>query len=77
MRDKDGLFEFGQCPMLELDDGTRLVQNNSIINYLGTLHNLIPSDPFLKYRGSSIKEYFENDFLKAGVLRVVWYGEGE
>ena len=47
----EGIFEFGQTPMLELDDGTRLVQTSAILNYIGTLHGLTPDDPMMRYWG--------------------------
>ena len=52
LRDQ-GLFEYGQCPMLELSDGSRLVQVGAILNYIGNVYGLKPKDPILVYRGES------------------------
>ena len=46
-----GELEFGQVPMLTLDDGTKLFQTTAIINYLGQTYNLVGEDPITNYRG--------------------------
>ena len=53
----EGLFEFGQCPMLELDDGTRLVQTSAILNYIGTMNGMTPDDPMMRYWGESTGQH--------------------
>ena len=70
-----GLFEFGQVPMLEFDDGKRYVQTNAILNFLGAKYGLIPSDPDAAYRGYMVKDLLELDFLKKHVYQAVWYTE--
>ena len=47
----EGLFEFGQTPMLELDDGTRLVQTSAILSYLGSQYGMVPDDAMMRYWG--------------------------
>jgi prostaglandin-H2 D-isomerase / glutathione transferase len=34
LKEEDGKLEFGQVPMLELDDGTKLCQGDAILEYL-------------------------------------------
>ena len=50
-----GLFEYGQVPMLELADGTKMVQSNAILNFLGNTYGLKPKDPALVVRGESFQ----------------------
>ena len=42
---KENKLEFGQVPVLELDDGTILSQSWAIMRYLGLKYKLIPTDP--------------------------------
>lgn len=38
----------GRIPVLELDDGRKLVESNAVLTYLGEGTSWIPSDPFTK-----------------------------
>ena len=57
-----GELEFGQVPMLELDDGTKLFQSGPIVRYLGHKYNLMPTDPIANYRGEKAVEHMVGDF---------------
>ena len=35
----------GQCPFLELDDGTKMIQSTAIGTYIAQLTGLLPTDP--------------------------------
>jgi len=39
-----GKLEFGQCPGLELEDGTMMTQAIPILNFIGRKYNLVPAD---------------------------------
>ena len=72
-----GMFENGQMPMLELVDGTRLVQSNAILNYIGNTFKLVPKDPKLVYRGESIQMHFERDFQSLYLNQAIWFAGGK
>ena len=56
-------LEFGQVPMLELDDGTKLVQSEAILNYVLSLSDVLqPSDPMERYNGSCTAAVLTEDF---------------
>ena len=63
--------------MLELADGTRMVQSNAILNYIGNAHALKPKDPLLVQRGESVQQNFEKDFQYKFFNYPVWYASGE
>jgi len=48
---ESGKPTFGQLPLLELEDGTCMVQTTAIMNYLGTVYKLAPEDPMHQYKG--------------------------
>ena len=54
---------FGQLPLLELEDGTCLLQTTAICNYLGAVYKLAPEDPLAQYKGQVICEHMWNDFF--------------
>ena len=57
--------EFGQLPILELEDGTMLSQSAPILNYVGRKYNLVPTDALEQWRGESFVNYaFEDVFVK-------------
>lgn len=68
-----GLFEYGQVPMLELADGTRMVQVSAILNYLGAQYKLKPKDSILVQRGESFQQRFEKDYQYKHFNYPVWY----
>ena len=47
------------------------------MNYIATVYGLKPTDPELIYRGEMLKAYSEEDFFKAHISKVVWYGSGQ
>ena len=55
----EGVLDFGQVPMVELDDGTKLCQTNAILGYLAHLYGFKPEDPFMVYWGEAILTYYE------------------
>ena len=59
---EDGTLEYGQVPMLELEDGTKLSQSTAIINYVATTYGFQPNSPLDVYRGMSIHECVWTDF---------------
>lgn len=63
--------------MLELADGTKMVQFNAILNYLGNVHGLKPKDALLVQRGESVQQNFEKDFQYKDFNYPVWYASGE
>ena len=66
---------FGQVPMLELDDGTCLVQTSAILNYIGATYNLRGSDPLHCAFGEMATEYLWNDFFMKGLPQAIWAKE--
>ena len=61
-------LEFGQVPVLELDDGTKLYQSIAIYNYVATTYGFMPADAMDKYRGEMLYEAIMIDtfFKKIG-----------
>ena len=58
-------LEFGQVPQLTLDDGTKLVQSEAILNYVLTLKDadhLQPADPMERYHGECTAAVLADDF---------------
>ena len=60
--------EFGQIPVLELDDGTRLSQSRAILNYLGSTYKLVSDDIMENYKGEKAANYFMGDYLMKYVV---------
>ena len=50
-------------PALELDDGTVLCQGAAIMEYIGATYNLKGDSTLAAYRGHSIAEYLNGDFV--------------
>ena len=79
----DKIFEFGQCPMLEIkhEDGwiERYTQTFAITRYLAIKFQLKPPDSQidLVYRGEVISEHFIDDIVKKHFNYVVWYAAEE
>ena len=76
-----GIFEFNQCPMLEVtkEDGTitRYCQTMAICSLLANKFALKPTDPELLYRGEVITEHFISDVVKKHFNYPVWYAKEE
>ena len=51
-------FEFGELPMLELKNGTRLVKTAAILDFLGNHYDLKPKDAGLNYYGLKACEWY-------------------
>ena len=49
--------------MLELADGTQLVQSGAILNYLGAVHKLKPEDPMVCYHAEKCVALATDDFF--------------
>lgn len=49
--------------MLELADGTQLVQSGAILNYLGAVHKLKPEDPMVCYHAEKCVALSFDDFM--------------
>ena len=58
----DGSLEFGQVPMLELDDGRKIVQSWAILRYVGRTFGYYPTDAETAWRVDSTIDAVE-DFL--------------
>ena len=71
-----GILDFGQLPMLELENGETLFQTIPILTYLGKIYGLIPDDPLAAYKGEKALEYAYNDFLFKVLARVFFMPEG-
>ena len=61
--EKKPTARFGQMPILELDDGTQLVQTAAILHYIGAKYGLIPAEPELQAYGMMATEYMWNDWF--------------
>ena len=61
-------LEYGQLPMLELDDGTRLVQTPAILTYLAILNNMMPANPMDMYNAQNLSSFLFEDFFQAYLL---------
>ena len=49
-----------QLPVLELQNGTKMGQSNSILRYLGMKYGYYPEDPIASYKCDMIcDEYFD------------------
>ena len=55
--------EFGQMPILTLADGTVMSQASPILDYLGAVHGLKPTDAMENYKGSKAREHISGDFF--------------
>eukprot|EP00355_Strombidium_rassoulzadegani_P007889 CAMPEP_0168620034 /NCGR_PEP_ID=MMETSP0449_2-20121227/6919_1 /TAXON_ID=1082188 /ORGANISM="Strombidium rassoulzadegani, Strain ras09" /LENGTH=80 /DNA_ID=CAMNT_0008661007 /DNA_START=30 /DNA_END=269 /DNA_ORIENTATION=- len=55
---ESGKLFFGQVPVLELDDGSKMEQTTAIVNFLGQKYGLRPSDPTDVYFGEKCVEYY-------------------
>jgi glutathione S-transferase len=71
------VIEYGQVPVLELVDGTKIFQHSAILNYVGNVFKLVPKDPLLVYRGESIQQHFEVDFQAKYLNQAIWYAGGK
>jgi len=67
--------EFGQMPVLELDDGTCLSQGASILNYLNSTlcSGLQQNDDALKVHfAHSLANYWKNDYMLKNFTPIIY-----
>ena len=60
---ESGKLEFGQVPMLELADGTQLVQSGAILNYIGAVYKLKHDDPMVCYNAQKCVDLSHEDYI--------------
>ena len=60
---ESGILEYGQVPMLELEDGTRLVQQTAIQWYLASTYGFAPTAPMDIYKSEHLQSLVFDDFL--------------
>ena len=72
-----GVLEFGQVPMLELDDGTKLTQTKAIFRYLARVHKFEAENDMDYYRGESMYSHFAEDLQERAMYKVFFMPEGE
>ena len=70
-----GKLEFGQVPMLELADGTKMVQGGAILNYLGAVHKLKPEDPMVCYNAEKCVAVGMDDFMMKHFVKAMYSPE--
>ena len=73
--------EFGQMPILELDDGTQLAQSQCIFNYIcdkwGGEKGLTPTDPLVRYNGECTVAVLHDDFVMKHIMAAWFMPDGE
>ena len=57
-------MQFAQIPMLELDDGTKMVQSRAIYGYIAEKYKLRPADPDQDYKGQCAACLFWDDYFE-------------
>ena len=67
----DGTLPFGQVPVLELDDGTRLGQSGAILSYIGSKYNMKPQDPLACHRGESLSDLVWADLVTKSSAKLI------
>ena len=70
-------LEYGQMPVLELDDGTQLSQSAAIYDYIATIHGFQPESPMDKYRGQNLYEAMVIDVMYKSVVKFVFLSKPE
>ena len=73
---EEGKLEYGQVPMLELDDGTRLVQGNAIIRYIARQYNMLPASNLEAYQANKILDYQE-DWVTTKIIAMFGHPDKE
>ena len=68
---------FGQVPLLELDDGTKMAQSWAILTFLSSKYGFMPEDPMRRYRGEAAKDHFYQDFWTKDAKWAIWYAAEE
>ena len=60
---ESGVLEYGQMPMLELDDGTRLVQTAAIQDFVASTYGFFPESAMDRYKTAHLMSLFNEDFV--------------
>ena len=60
---ESGKLEYGQIPMVELEDGTRLVQQRAIEQYFAATHGFNATEPMDIYKSEHLLCLFWEDFF--------------
>jgi glutathione S-transferase len=63
---------FGQVPLVELSDGTSLVQSWAAVRALGRHNGLTPSDPTLAARVDAALEQVRDFTVESGIVGFGW-----
>ena len=66
--------QFGQMPILELDDGTQLAQSKAILQWVGRKHNLVPQDAMANYKGQCAEALLWDDCW-SNIPKAIWAKE--
>ena len=64
------MLEYGQLPMLELDDGTRLVQSQAILRYVARKYGFEAENPMDMYKGEQMFQHFTEDIIQRQFMKV-------
>ena len=59
-----GKLEYGQMPMVELEDGTRIVQQKGIEGYFAHKYGFNCTDPWEHYISEHVMTYFWDFYMK-------------
>jgi len=70
-------LEYGQVPMLELDDGTQLTQTGAIMRYLASTHGFGYTDPKDIYRSEHLNSLAMDDFFGKFLMPIFTAPDGE
>ena len=70
------MLEFGQMPMLKLDDGTRLCQTTAILEYVGATYGYKPASPLECYKGLKAVEHTNGDYVLKYLVKAM-FSQGE
>ena len=65
-------LEYGQMPVLELDDGTQLSQSTAIYEYVAAIHGFHPESPLDKYRGQNLYQAVVIDIFNKSIIAMVY-----
>ena len=77
MKQQPGVLEYGQLPMLELDDGTRLVQSQAILRFVARKHGFEAENALDMYKGEQMLQHFTEDIIQRQLMKVFFMPDGE
>jgi hypothetical protein len=58
----EGKLQYGQLPMVEMRDGTKLVQTKAINNFISYKYGFTPESSYKRYYGEQVLESLQGDF---------------